>query len=173
MKNWNLTHPGKKVISVTGKRVRPLLRVVVNPEVDGKKLATVLTARVKEVAEAVTRSVATEVLEYREYGLQFECSEEEILPGDAQYQQEREATIVVYGEDNLPWAPHSSEIDNHPDDGTYGVWLVSGIRHSCLVRCVSTARQAWHKALDSGGVGEWEVYEIKFVGQDLPDVIRV
>ena len=47
-------------------------------------------------------------------------------------------------------------IDNNPDDGKQGMWLVSGVRHSCVVNGVSTARDALNKAVASGNVGSWE-----------------
>jgi len=71
----------------------------------------------------------------------------------------------------LMFSPTKAEIDSHPDNGKRGIWRVNGVRHSCLVSGVSTAREARDRAIANGAVGEWELYEIEFLGE-LPEVFR-
>ena len=69
------------------------------------------------------------------------------------------------------FGPIESEIDNHPCNGKRGIWRVDGVRHSCLVSGVSTAREARDRAVAEGAVHEWELHRIEFLGE-LPEVFR-
>ncbi len=60
-----------------------------------------------------------------------------------------------------------ARLDNHPNNGTLGYWLVEGIRHDA--RCKAhTAREAVKKC--AGTVGDWESPEVTFIGIELPEV---
>jgi predicted MarR family transcription regulator len=52
------------------------------------------------------------------------------------------------------FGPIEEEIDNHPCNGKRGIWRVEGIRHSCLISRVSTAREARDSAIEEVAVGE-------------------
>ena len=67
----------------------------------------------------------------------------------------------------------SEEVDRNPDNGKVGIWRVDGIRHSCLVSRVSTAREARDKAIAEGAVGEWELCGIRYLAAELPEVFRL
>ena len=58
-------------------------------------------------------------------------------------------------------------LDNHPDNGRLGWWLVDGIRHDARTRA-SSAREAIEKCSDV--VQSWESPEATFIGEELPDV---
>ena len=70
------------------------------------------------------------------------------------------------------FGPIEAEIDNHPCNGKRGIWRVDGVRHSCLVSGVSTAREARDRAIAEGAVHEWELCGIEFLGE-LPEVLRI
>jgi hypothetical protein len=70
-------------------------------------------------------------------------------------------------------ATFDAEIDNNPDNGKHGMWLVSGTRHSCLVNGVGTARDALDKAISSGEVGSWECCTVKYLDPNGPEVFPV
>jgi len=77
------------------------------------------------------------------------------------------------GEERGPFEISDADLDANPDNGKNGVWRVNGIRHSCLVCGVSTAREARDRAIKEEAVQDWEVNEVLFVGQELPEVIRL
>lgn len=74
-------------------------------------------------------------------------------------------------EEGSMFGPTEAEIDSHPCNGKRGIWRVDGVRHSCLVSGVSTAREASDRAIAAGAVHEWELYGIEFLGE-LPEVFR-
>jgi len=74
-------------------------------------------------------------------------------------------------EEGSMFGPTEAEIDSHPCNGKQGIWRVDGVRHSCLVSGVSTAREARDRAIAEGAVHEWELYGIDFLGE-LPEVFR-
>jgi hypothetical protein len=74
-------------------------------------------------------------------------------------------------EEGSMFGPSMAEIDNYPFNGKRGIWCVKGVRHSCLVSRVSTAREASDRAIAEGAVHEWELYRIEFLGE-LPEVFR-
>jgi hypothetical protein len=74
-------------------------------------------------------------------------------------------------DEGLMFGPTEAEIDSHPYNGKRGIWRVNGVRHSCLVSGVSTAREARDRAIANGAVQEWELYGIEFLGE-LPEVFR-
>jgi hypothetical protein len=74
-------------------------------------------------------------------------------------------------EEGSMFGPSEAEIDSHPCNGKGGIWRVDGVRHSCLVSGVSTAREARDRAIAEGGVHEWEFYGVEFLGE-LPEVFR-
>jgi len=84
--------------------------------------------------------------------------------GDLQWCQSWEEEGSMFG-------PIEAEIDNHPCNGQQGIWRVDGVRHSCLVSGVSTAREAKDRAFAEGAVHEWELCGIEFLGE-LPEVFR-
>jgi len=65
------------------------------------------------------------------------------------------------------------DLDKNPDNGKHGMWLVSGIRHSCVVNGVCTARGALDKAIASGKVGSWEGRRVKYLDPGGPEVFPV
>jgi len=69
------------------------------------------------------------------------------------------------------FGPTEEQIDSHPCNGKRGIWRVDGVRHSCLVSRVSTAREARDRAIVEGAVQEWELEGIAFLGE-LPEVFR-
>jgi hypothetical protein len=74
-------------------------------------------------------------------------------------------------EEGAMFGPTEAEIDSHPCNGKRGIWRVDGVRHSCLVSSVSTAREARDSAIAEAAVHEWELYGIEFLGE-LPEVFR-
>jgi hypothetical protein len=52
--------------------------------------------------------------------------------------------------------------ENDPNNGTWGLWEVDGIRHNTVVDATS-APEALSKALESGEVGDWESPTVTFV----------
>ena len=60
-------------------------------------------------------------------------------------------------------------IDSNPNNGRFGWWRVSGIRHSAIARAAS-ARDAVDKALNAGFIDDWEDPEAEFWTEKLPDV---
>jgi hypothetical protein len=74
-------------------------------------------------------------------------------------------------EERTMFGPIEKEINNHPCNGKRGIWRVNGVRHSCLVSGVSTAREAMDRAIAEGAFQEWELEGIEFLGE-LPEVFR-
>ena len=148
-------HPGKKEISLSIKRITPTLSIVVDPAVDGSALAATLTSRLKECVASSIRESVNELLEYQDNGLNFECTREEVLLSKSEYLTRLKANMQQLRE-SFSSATFDAEIDNNPDNGKHGMWLVSGLRHSCVVKGVGTAREALDKAINSGVVGSWE-----------------
>ena len=70
----------------------------------------------------------------------------------------------VFVESNLA---RQARIDNHPDNGKEGYWLVEGVRHDARTKA-SSAREAIDKC--SGEVDDWESPEASFIGAELPEV---
>lgn len=60
-------------------------------------------------------------------------------------------------------------LSEHPNNGTLGYWLVTGIRHDARCRAI-TATEAVQKCIDAGAVGDWESPEAEFLGTQLPEV---
>lgn len=58
-------------------------------------------------------------------------------------------------------------IDNHPDNGRTGFWIVEGIRHDART-VANSAREAIDKCSEE--VQSWESPEARFLGEELPDV---
>ena len=168
-RKWD--HPGKKEINLSMKGITPTLRIVVDPDVDGAALAATLTKSIKEcVASSICASV-NELLEYEDAGLHLDCTLEEILLTASEYRAQHEASVQhmldLFSSSSTKF---DADIDNHPDNGKHGMWLVSGIRHSCVVNRVSTAREAIEKANASGEVGSWECCTATFLDPNGPEV---
>lgn len=65
----------------------------------------------------------------------------------------------------LAW--HEQEgIQNHPDNGKFGYWLISGIRHQAIVQA-SSAPQAAEIAMEQELVGAWELMDACYLGQEI------
>jgi hypothetical protein len=169
-KKWD--HPGKKEISLSIKGIIPTLRIVVDPDVDGPALATDLTGRLKECVASCIRESVKELLEYQDNGLNFECTREEVLLSASEYRARHKANAQQMSE-LFSCATFDADIDNNPDNGKHGMWLVSGIRHSCMVTGVRTARDALDKAIASGEVGSWECLTVKYIDPNGPEVFPV
>jgi hypothetical protein len=60
-------------------------------------------------------------------------------------------------------------LDENPDNGREGWWVVQGLRHSAMARA-SSAREAVDKAQAAGLVGDWEQADASFRCENLPDV---
>ena len=169
-KRWD--HPGKKEISLCIKGITPTLRIVVDPDVDGSALAATLTRRLKECVASCIRESVKELLEYQDNGLNFECTREEVLFSTSEYLAQHKANVQQLQE-LFSCAMFDAEIDNNPDNGKHGMWLVSGMRHSCVVNGVGTARDALDKAITSGEVGSWECEMVKYLDPNGPEVFPV
>jgi hypothetical protein len=61
-----------------------------------------------------------------------------------------------------------AEIDNCPDNGRVGWWIVEGLRHSGYARA-STAREAIDKCAKFGVVQDWEDATARFWTVELPE----
>jgi len=169
-KRWD--HPGKKEIALNIKGITPTLRIVVDPDVDGPALAATLTARLKECAASSIRASVKELLEYQDNGLQLDCSWEGVILTVSEYQAQHDANMQQLSE-LFSSATFEAAIDNNPDNGRPGMWLVSGIRHSCVVIGVDTARDAMDKAITSGEVGSWECCAVKYLDPKGPEVVPI
>jgi len=165
-------HPGKKEIALNIKGVAPTLRIVVDPDVDGPALAVTLTRRLKEFMEASIRASVNDLLEYQDVGLHLDCTMEELLLTESEYQAQHDANLQDLG-DLFSDATFDAAIDDNPDNGKVGMWLVRGIRHSCIVIGVGTARAALDKAISSGEVGSWEGGTVKFLDPNCAEVFPV
>jgi hypothetical protein len=166
-RRWD--HPGKKEITLSIKGITPTLRIVVDPDVDGPALAATLTERLKACMVSSLRASVNELLEYQDDGLHLDCTREEVLLTAYEYQARHEANMQHLRELSLS-AEFDAAIDNNPDNGKPGMWLVSGIRHSCVVNGVGTARDALDKAIASGKVGLWECCTVKYLDPTGPEV---
>lgn len=60
-------------------------------------------------------------------------------------------------------------MENNPDNGKHGWWIVEGIRHSAYARAAS-APEAIRKADEAGIVQDWEFPEARFWTEELPEV---
>ena len=169
-RRWD--HPGKKEIALSIKGITPTLRIVVDPDVDGTALAATLTERLKECVASSIRASVSELLEYQDTGLQFDCTREEVLLTVSEYRARHE-TYVQQLSELFSTATSDVANDDNPDNGKHGMWLVSGIRHSCLVNGVDTARDAVDRAVASGEVGSWECSTAKYVDPEGPEVLPV
>jgi hypothetical protein len=58
-------------------------------------------------------------------------------------------------------AAHDAALDGDPNNGTYGLWVVSGVRHEATIDA-TTAREAYDRAIADGEVGEWEAPTVMF-----------
>jgi len=171
-RRWD--HPGKKEIAFSMKGITPALLIVVDPAVDGPTLATSLTERIKECVTSYLCESVIELLEYQDFVLRLDCTREEILLSASEYEAQFEANMQELRElSDSSSAKFDEEIDNNPDNGKLGMWLVSGVRHSCLVNGVSTAREAMDKAIASGEVGSWEFIEVRYLDPSGPQCIPV
>ena len=63
-------------------------------------------------------------------------------------------------------------LEKDPNNGRKGWWAVRGLRHSAIVRA-SSAPEAVGKAEKAGAVGDWESGDAQFLGEGLPDVVRI
>jgi len=171
-KRWD--HPGKKEIDLKVKGISPVLRIVVNPDIDGSALAATLSVRLKECVAATIRETVNELLEYQDFALDIECAREEILLSTVEYQTQREANMQQLRElELIPSVKRDEHIENNPDNGKYGMWLVSGMRHFCVVNGVDTARDALDAANASGEVGSWEWPTAKYIDPAGPKVVSL
>ena len=71
--------------------------------------------------------------------------------------------IAVDGERQL-----QERMANGPDNGKFGYWHVSGVRHDCYVKTYS-APTAIAKAIEKGPVDDWESPSAYYIGDKLPD----
>lgn len=68
-------------------------------------------------------------------------------------------------------AKREQDIENHPDNGKEGWWIVDGIRHDAKVKA-SSAAEAIRKAAEADAVQSWELPTAEFWCEELPDVFR-
>jgi len=170
-RRWD--HPGKKEIGLSIKGITPTLRIVVDPDADGMALAATLTARLKECVASSIRASVKELLEYQDANLQLDCIWEEELLTASEYQAQREARIQQMRGLLDPSATSDADLDNNPDNGKHGMWLVSGICHSCVVNGVGTARDALDKAITSGEVGAGGCCTVEYLDPNGPEVFPI
>lgn len=169
-RRWD--YPGKKEIALSIKGITPTLRIVVDPDVDGPALAAFLTERLKGCVASSLRASVNELLEYQDDGLHLDCTREEVLLTASEYQAQHEGNMQHLRELSLR-AKFDTAIDNNPDNGKPGMWLVNGIRHSCVVNGADTARDALDKAIASGEVGLWECCTVQYLDPTGPEVFPI
>ncbi len=93
-----------------------------------------------------------------------------ILPEDERERVREESLAPLRAAFEAAEESRKSDAEANADNGTFGWWRVSGIRHAALVKC-SSAPEAVKKA--EAHVQDWEGPEASFVGAELPDVFEL
>jgi len=78
------------------------------------------------------RASVKELLEYQDENLKLNCTRVEVLLTAVESQARYEANMLELS-GLFSIAEEDAAIDNNSDNGKHGMWLVSGIRHTCLV----------------------------------------
>lgn len=162
------SHVGKLLAAFNMNSVcSPLIKMILNPEVNPEELAFVLTQEL----QAIFRDRGG--LIKMEWGLRPPQITVHPMTRIIQPEEiERETLRIAVGElrqimdtNRDKQLKAMEEVQPSP-----GYWIVEGIRHSALVKA-STPFEAISKATNE--VGSWESPTARFLGTELPDVLPI
>ena len=147
----------------------PCVRAIVDPSVDENALASLIQEKVLEIIGKMLGSEMEWVIKPLE--IKVNSQTEIILPKEERVKKrmkEFEDFHSLFSDAEVSW---KDQLKNHPDNGKVGYWLVSGVRHSAIVKSDS-AYNACCKA-EEAGVGDWESPDSSFLGETMPDIVGV